>query len=101
MSYLDSAEYKNEEIFFKNINTSMDYFDFIKECEAFNLMSEEVDQDDLLDFLITTPHLESFCLLNRNGLSVTAIYHPNAKYQKIFYIVNGWNGLEILREKKT
>jgi len=76
----------------------MDYSDFIKECKAFNLESEEVSQDDLLDYLITTPHLVSFCLLNRNGLSVTAIYHPNYKYQEIFYIVNGWNGLEILQK---
>ena len=121
MSYFDSEEYKQKESFFlEKIKKSTDYSDFIREAfedleqeadgevdifmlgiEAFNLVSEEIEQKDLLNLLINTRHLESFCLLNRYGLSVTSVYNCIYKDTKRFYIVNGVNGYEILRKKKT
>lgn len=119
--YFESDAYKQKENYFlEKIKNSTSYFDFIRiffedleeeakgevdifmlGIEAFNLESEEIEQKDLLDLLINLDSIETFCLLSRYGLSVTAIYHPTAEGGEIFYIVNGVNGYEILRKKKT
>lgn len=119
MSYFDSEEYKQKESFFlEKIKKSIDYTNFIKNAfedleeeaegtvdifmlgiEAFNLESEEIEQEDLLDLLMNKRHYGSFLLLSRYGLSITLVF--NNTLTEIFYIVNGVNGFEILRKKKN
>lgn len=118
MSYFDSEEYKQKESFFlEKIKKSIDYTNFIKNAfedleeeakgevdifmlgiEAFNLVSEEIEQEDLLDLLMNERY-GSLLLLSRYGLSITLVF--NNTLTEIFYIVNGVNGYEILRKKKT
>lgn len=123
MSYFDSAEYaKKENYFLEKIKKSTNYSNFIRDAfedleeeadgsvdifmlgiEAFNLESVEIEQKDLLDLLnllSSKSQLLSISLLNRYGLSVTSVDPLNAE-DKEFYIVNGVNGYEILREKKN
>lgn len=124
MSYFDSAEYKKKENYFlEKIKKSTTYSAFIKDAfedleeeangtvdifmlgiEAFNLESVEIDctvcfEKNLLKLLITTPRLESICLLKRFGLSVTSVYSTSYCHKIIFYIVKGVNGYEILKKK--
>lgn len=124
MSYFDSEEYKQKESFFlEKIKKSTNYSNFIRDAfedleeeadgsvdifmlgiEAFNLESVEIEQKDLLvllDLLGSMTQLLSISLLNRYGLSVTSVVPLSAIDTKKFYIVNGVNGYEILREKKT
>lgn len=124
MSYFDSAEYiKKENYFLEKIKKSTNYSNFIRDAfedleeeadgsvdifmlgiEAFNLESVEIEQKDLLvllDLLGSITQLLSISLLNRYGLSVTSVVPLSAIDTKKFYIVNGVNGYEILREKKT
>ena len=124
MSYFDSAEYaKKENYFLEKIKKSTNYSNFIRDAfedleeeadgsvdifmlgiEAFNLESVEIEQKDLLDLLDllgSKTQLLSISLLNRYGLSVTSVVPLSAIDTKKFYIVNGVNGYEILREKKT
>lgn len=124
MSYFDSAEYiKKENYFLEKIKKSTNYSNFIRDAfedleeeadgsvdifmlgiEAFNLESVEIEQKDLLvllDLLGSMTQLLSISLLNRYGLSVTSVVPLSAIDTKKFYIVNGVNGYEILREKKT
>lgn len=123
MSYFDSAEYKKKENYFlEKIKKSTDYSNFISNAfedleeeakgevdifmlgiEAFNLESVEIEEKDLLDLIDLLGRkswLLSTSLLNRYGLSVTLVA-PCGTDTKKFYIVNGVNGYEILREKKN
>lgn len=124
MSYFHSEEYKQKENYFlEKIKKSTNYSNFIRDAfedleeeadgsvdifmlgiEAFNLESVEIEQKDLLvllDLLGSMTQLLSISLLNRYGLSVTSVVPLSAIDTKKFYIVNGVNGYEILREKKT
>ena len=123
MSYFDTAEYKKKENYFlEKIKKSTTYSAFIKDAfedleeeangtvdifmlgiEAFNLESVEIEEKDLLDLLnLLTSKSQLLCisLLTRYDLSVTSVDPLNAE-DKEFYIVNGVNGYEILRDKKT
>ena len=123
MSYFDSEEYKKKENYYlEKIKKSTTYSAFIKDAfedleeeangtvdifmlgiEAFNLESVEIEEKDLLDLLnLLSSKSQLLCisLLTRYGLSVTSVDPLNAQDTE-FYIVNGVNGYEILREKKN